>query len=251
MGTITVVPEQVQHSERQLSQRYSWIALTLAIVAGSTDGIGYLLLAHIFTSHMSGNTVAQTLYVASGQWHEAWRHFEPIVVFFFGIVLGLAASDLLASAKFARMFAIVAGMETALLLAFIFVAHPAQQWMVVFPAGAMGIQNAMLRRVGHHRVRTTFVTGMLTNAAQGLVEAVGARLTRADDAAIKLRDFYFYGGIWLLFALGGIAGAFIELRFGPEALWLPVAALLLLIGCDLAAPFAAQPASDEEQGSAA
>jgi uncharacterized membrane protein YoaK (UPF0700 family) len=251
VGTITVVPNEVQHSERQLSQRFSWTALTLAIVAGSTDGIGYLLLTHIFTSHMSGNTVAQTLYVASGQWREAWRHFEPIVVFFFGIVIGLIASDALTSAKIARMFAVVASMEAALLLAFVFLAHPAQQWMVVFPAGAMGIQNAMLRRVGHHRVRTTFVTGMLTNAAQGLVEAVGARLTRAEDAREKLSDFYFYGAIWLLFALGGIAGAFIELTFGSSALWLPVAALLVLIGCDLIAPFAAAPASNEEQGSAA
>lgn len=251
MGTITVVSEHVQHSERQLSQRYSWIALTLANVAGSTDGIGYLLLAHIFTSHMSGNTVAQTLYVASGQWREAWRHFEPIVVFFFGIVLGIGVSDALTSAKIARMFTIVASMEAALLLAFIFLAHPAQQWMVIFPAGAMGIQNAMLRRVGHHRVRTTFVTGMLTNAAQGLVEAVGARLARRDDAGAKLRDFCFYGGIWLLFALGGIAGALIELHLGPVALWLPVAALLLLIGRDFVAPFTAVPASGEQQGSAA
>jgi uncharacterized membrane protein YoaK (UPF0700 family) len=149
------------------------------------------------------------------------------------------------------MFTIVASLEAALLLAFIFLAHPAQQWMVVFPAGAMGIQNAMLRRVGHHRVRTTFVTGMLTNAAQGLVEAVSARLTRQDDAASKLSDFYFYGGIWLLFALGGIAGAMIELHFGSLALWLPVAALALLIACDAVSPFAATPAGDEQQGSAA
>lgn len=243
--------EQAQHSERQLSQRYSWIALALAIVAGSTDGIGYLLLAHIFTSHMSGNTVAQTLYVASGQWREAWRHFEPIVVFFFGIIAGLTATDILTRAKMARMFAVVAGMETALLLAFLFLAHPVHQWMVVFPAGAMGIQNAMLRRVGHHRVRTTFITGMMTNAAQGLVDAVGARISKAADAGEKLRDFYFYGGIWLLFASGGIAGALIELHFGPAALWLPVATLLLLIGCDLLAPFAAEPADEEQQGSSA
>lgn len=251
MGTITLVSEQAQHSERQLSQRYSWIALALAIIAGSTDGIGYLLLAHVFTSHMSGNTVAQTLYVALGQWREAWRHFEPIVFFFFGIVLGLALTDVLTNARFARIFTVVAALETALLLAFLLLAHPVHQWMVVFPAGAMGVQNAMLRRVGHHRVRTTFVTGMLTNAAQGLVDAAGARLTRSADAGEKLRDFYFYGAIWLLFALGGVTGALIELHSGPSALWLPVGALLLLIGCDLRLPFAAEPAPEEQQGSAA
>lgn len=245
------MPEKPEHSERQLAQRYSWIALALALVAGSTDGIGYLLLAHIFTSHMSGNSVAMTMHVASGNWREAWRHFEPIVVFFGGIVAGLAVSDVLTEMKMLRMFSVVAGMEALLLLAFLFCARPPQQWMVVFPAFAMGIQNAMLRRVGHHRVRTTFVTGMITNAAQGLVDTVRAYASRKPDAKDNLRDYFFYSGIWLLFAGGGICGAAIELRYGSSALWLPAGLLLVLIACDLYRPFASVPLEAEKQGSAA
>lgn len=245
------MPEKAQHSERQLAQRYSWIALALALIAGSTDGIGYLLLAHIFTSHMSGNSVAMTIHVASGNWREAWRHFEPIVVFFAGIVAGLALTDVLTGTKITRMFSFVAGLEVAMLIAFLFLARPPQQWMVVFPAGAMGIQNAMLRRVGHHRVRTTFVTGMITNAAQGLVDTVRAYAGRKKHAGENLRDFFFYGGIWVLFAGGGICGAAIELAYGTVALWLPVAALLTLIACDIYRPFAAEPVPEEKQGSAA
>lgn len=243
--------ENAQHSERQLSQRYSWIALALATIAGATDGIGYLLLAHIFTSHMSGNTVALTLHAAQGNWKETWRHLEPIVVFFAGIVVGLSVTDALTAAKVRRSFTIIAGMEAALLLAFVLLAHPARQWMVVFPAGAMGIQNAMLRRVGHHRVRTTFVTGMLTNTAQGLVDTVRATFSHDPEANRKLRDFFFYGSIWVLFAGGGICGAVIELNFGPVALWLPLAALVVLIAIDLLHPFAAAPVAEERQGSAA
>lgn len=245
------MPEKPEHSERQLAQRYSWIALALALIAGTTDGIGYLLLAHIFTSHMSGNSVAMTIYVASGNWREAWRHFEPIVVFFGGIVAGLVLSDVLTEAKIVRMFSIVAGLELLMLLAFLLLARPPQQWMVVFPAFAMGVQNAMLRRVGHHRVRTTFVTGMITNCAQGLVDSVRSYAVRDGKAGEKLRDYFFYGAIWVLFAGGGICGAAIELRYGSTALWLPAAALLALIACDLYRPFAAEPVSGEQQGSAA
>ncbi|HVA33334.1 MAG TPA: YoaK family protein, partial [Candidatus Baltobacteraceae bacterium] len=72
--------------QRLLPPHRWWVALTLAAIAGGVDGIGYLLLAHIFTSHMSGNTVAMTMYVASRKWSEAWRHIAPIVIFFLGIV---------------------------------------------------------------------------------------------------------------------------------------------------------------------
>ncbi len=201
------MPQQSpQHSERQLSRHYAWIALALAFVAGAVDGIGYLVLNHVFTSHMSGNTVAMTIYVASGRWREWWRHFEPIVVFFGGIAIGFTLTDIMVHLKTTRMFSIVAGCEAALLLAFFFLARPAHQWMVLFPAGAMGIQNAMLRRVGKHRVRTTFVTGMLTNTAQGAIDAIRSLLTRDGKAAANFSDFLFYGGIWLAFAVGGIAG---------------------------------------------
>lgn len=232
---------QPAHSERRLSNEYSWLALALAAIAGAVDGTGYLLLYHVFTSHMSGNTVAMMIYVAGGDWHEAWRHIEPIVIFFFGILAGIALTDVLVARRIARMFAVVAGLEFVLLVVFLALAHPPQQWMVVWPAGAMGIQNAMLRRVGHYKVRTTFVTGMLTNTAQGLVETVQALFVRSGDAREKFSDFAFYGGIWLCFACGGIFAALIALGYGTWALLLPLSGLGALIAYDLIAPVTKVP----------
>ena len=237
-----------QQSQRRLPGTVTWVAFSLAAIAGAVDGIGYIILAHIFTSHMSGNTVGLMLHVASSNWREAWRHFEPIVAFFCGIVLGLALTDALQQTKIDRMFAVIAVAEAALLTAFFFVAHPAEQWMVVLPAGAMGIQNAMLRRVGHHRVRTTYMTGMLTNCAQGLVEAVAAKLGKREDAREKLKDFFLYGGIWLAFALGGILGAILQLQHGSVALFLPIGGLAALIVYDLFEPLTKKSAGPGENG---
>ena len=232
---------QPAHSERQLSNQYSWLALALAAIAGAVDGTGYLLLYHVFTSHMSGNTVAMMIYVAGGNWHESWRHIEPIVIFFFGIVAGIALTDVLVARRVARMFAVIAGLEFVLLIVFVVLAHPPQQWMVVWPASAMGVQNAMLRRVGHYKVRTTFVTGMLTNTAQGLVETLQALFRRSDDAREKFSDFTFYGGIWLCFACGGILAALIAIGHGTWALLLPLSGLAVLIAYDLIAPVTKVP----------
>lgn len=214
----------------------TWLALALAAIAGAVDGIGYLLLYHVFTSHMSGNTVAMMIYVANGNSREAWRHVEPIVIFFAGIVAGITITDMLVNLRVARIFAILTGLEFVLLVVFFALAHPPRQWMVVWPASAMGVQNAMLRRIGHHRVRTTFVTGMLVNTALGLVETVQALTARTNDAREKFADFLLYGGIWLCFACGGIVAAFVALRYGTIALLLPLSGLAALIVYDLISP---------------
>lgn len=236
-----------EHSDRQLSRRYSWLALALAIIAGAVDGIGFLLLNHIFTSHVSGNTVSAAMQTAAGSWAQAWRHFEPVVIFFAAVVAGLALTDLLIAVKLARAFAVIAGIEAALLLAFYFLARPEHQWMVVFPSAAMGIQNAMLRRVGHHRVRTTFVTGMITNTAEGLVNGFQSAVRRDGKAREHFGEFLFYGSIWFCFAIGGISGAFIDLHGGTVALLEPICALALLAVFDLIVPLTKTP-KDQADG---
>jgi uncharacterized membrane protein YoaK (UPF0700 family) len=190
---------------------------------------------------MSGNTVAMMLSAAQGNWPQTWRHLEPIVVFFFGIVAGLSLGEILGSLNVAREFSIVAGLELVLLVIFLFAGHQPEQWMVIWPACAMGIQNALLRRAGHHKVRTTFITGMLTNTAQGLVEAVQARLKRSYEAREKFADFAFYGSIWLCFACGGIFAAFLALKHGSTAVLLPIGGLAILVAYDIVNPVTASP----------
>jgi uncharacterized membrane protein YoaK (UPF0700 family) len=213
-----------------------WPALAVTAIAGSVDVIGYLLLAHVFTSHMSGNTVTFAMHFGSGNSREAWRHFVPILAFFCGVVIGLVFLDILTHFRVVRSFGALALLEVALLLAFIAMAHPVREWMVAFPAAAMGMQNALLRRVGEHRVRTTYITGMLTNTAQGLVEFIQSVLAHSDKARKKFADFSLYGGIWCCFAAGGIIGAYLELRYGTLALLLPAIALTAISIRDAVSP---------------
>ncbi len=210
-----------------------WTAPALSAVAGAVDGIGYLVLNKIFTSHMSGNAVAMTIYVASARWHEASHHAEAIVSFCFGVALGLAVSAGFKRRRARGAFTAAATLEIVLLVAFILLAPSHSQWNVIFPATAMGVQNAVLRRVARRQVRTTFITGMLTNTVDKAVDVVAAAAGRQASVSKHAGDLLLYAGICASFVAGGIAGAVLDLRIGALALLLPIAGLAVLVAVDL------------------
>jgi uncharacterized membrane protein YoaK (UPF0700 family) len=191
------------------------------------DAIGYLLLFHVFTSHMSGNSVAVTIELAQGDWGRVVDRSISLAAFFAGSVVGYVGVYAIERTQRARWFSPIAGIEVVLLCVFLAMASRPAPWMLLLPAAAMGIQTSVLRRAAHASVHTTFVTGMISDAARRLA----AFLTGGE-----LGDFWLYAGIWGAFIGGGIAGAAVELHSGELALLIPIAGLLSLIGWDLARP---------------
>lgn len=172
---------------------------------------------------MSGNSVKLAVDIAGGNWRECAIYGAAIAAFVIGVIGGLLVIEAIAARHVKRTFAAVATIELALLLAFLAIARPPTVWMLGLPAAAMGVQNALLRRVGHRGVRTTVVTGMLAHFARSLV--------------LKSRDgMFLYGLIWVSFVAGGAAGAFLDYRYGPIALLLPILLLAALIFADCVRP---------------
>jgi uncharacterized membrane protein YoaK (UPF0700 family) len=214
--------EELQQ-RRRLPERLTWVVFAAAFVAGAVDAIGFLLLAHVFTSHMSGNSVKLTVAIAAGDWGRAAISAGAIVAFVAGAIFGLLALEAAALRGIARTFAAVAGVELILLVVFAVLAHPPAEWTLALPAAAMGVQNALLRCVGGKGVRTTVITGMLVHFANAIV------LRSQKEIAL-------YGMIWISFVAGGIAGACLDNAYGPVALALPILGLFLLICADLVRP---------------
>lgn len=209
--------------KRRIPKRWTWVAFATTFIAGAVDGIGYLLLAHVFTSHMSGNSVKLAVSIAAGNWSESLRYAAPVVAFVIGVMGGLLAVEAAARRRVSRTFGAVASIELALLVAFLWLSHPPAEWMLALPAAAMGVQNALLRRVGDRGIRTTVVTGMLVHFARAVV-------VRSRDAMV------LYGLIWVSFVAGGVGGALLDYRYGPIALLLPIVGLSGLICLDFARP---------------
>lgn len=212
------------------------LALLLAPAAGATDAIGYRALFHLFTAHMTGNTVAMAANAGTGMWQESARRAFPIGLFvagvFMGALLARATSDRRRTSRLPLL------LEACLLAAFALlgprvtlgdVTHPAfGYWaLAALLALAMGLQTAALRHIGDESVRTTFVTGMLTSAAEKLLEwrsapSAGARARARSRALFAL-------SIWGAYALAAVLATAVHIRFGFAAMLLPLGLLAVAV----------------------
>ena len=238
----------------------------VAWVAGFVDAVGYLTLFGLFTAHMSGNTVDVGLALGSLNWASALFRFTPILGFVLGVGLGAALLELTARRGIKALVAVILCAESLLLAAY---AIGATFWLrqgaVWRPTNgafyllaalltlAMGLQNTTLRRVGKQTIRTTYVTGMLTDTT---IEAVkylfwfGDRLRQPGARRLKRLKRMFavtprqssfnrsraLALIWVLYVVGAVAGTVGELRLGTLALVAPVVVLLAIVGIDLWRP---------------
>ena len=223
-----------------------WPAILLAWIAGFVDSLGYLELSHVFTAHMSGNAAALGAHVGQGDWHEAMIRGMAIPPFVFGVALGVMAEATVDRRNPRAQLVPAFIMELACLGAFLLLrsfqrtgSPPAGQSVPLFPvcllAVAMGLQSATLRRVGETRIRTTYVSGMLTNMTENGVRYLIYRWRhRAGSVAASTPSKPYgrltatFGLIFVAFIVGGACGGFGQMSWGPPSLLAPIMCLLVL-----------------------
>jgi uncharacterized membrane protein YoaK (UPF0700 family) len=232
------------------------LAVLLAFVGGYVDGVGYLLLQHVFVAHQSGNTVASTVGVAQGNWSLTLRRGVPIGLFVVGIAFGAALLELGGRRRIAALTSVTLLIEMVLLVACMVTGAFVYRRGSLRPPDigeyigllsllvlAMGLQTATLRKIGRRTVRTTYVSGMLTHLAE---ETVGYLVARRDARADPLvreslaerrRGVGVLARIWIAYAVGGIVGAYAELGWATYALAVPAGVLLLIILADQRHPW--------------
>jgi uncharacterized membrane protein YoaK (UPF0700 family) len=255
-----------ENSNAQVREK-AWLALMLALVAGCIDAVGYMVLLKVFTAHMSGNSAASAVYTGEGKGSEAFHRAFPIPLFLLGVAAGAALSETLARRGLRRIFTVAVALEAALLLVFLLCGGSALRdgiipedppWrfylLVALPTLAMGVQNATLRRVGGVTVRTTYISGMLTNFAEQTVQHLfwlrdhwtehQGRLGALLRQSTQQPSFYrlcLQLGIWLAFLLGAVLGVGATLRWGLLSLAGPIVCLAAVAACDLARPIFPPP----------
>lgn len=194
----------------------AWVfagGLTLAAVAGCVNAVGFLGVHHQALSHLSGTVTNLGMELAHAN-HALARHAALVLVFFF---LGSVLSGLIirqSTLRLGRRYGFALVVESLLLLAAALLLRHDLAGGEFCAAMACGLQNAMATSYSGAVIRTSHMTGIVTDL--GIAVGLAARGERADWRRMRLY-LALLGG----FFGGGAAGAWGFAHFGSDTLLFP------------------------------
>lgn len=191
-------------------RRHWFLAVSLSMLAGYVDVIGFIRLGGLFVSFMSGNSTRFAVGVEEGT-AVAVKAGAIIALFVAGAAMGAVVARMAGQRRKPVVLAVVStllGLGAALPV----VSIPA---MVL----AMGAVNAVFLRAGEVSVGVTYMTGALVKLGQGIGNAItGGNRTGWLPHAL----------LWLGLLTGALLGASVHAWLIVDALWLPALWALLL-----------------------
>jgi len=211
------------------------LGTVLALVAGAANAGGFLAVGQ-YTSHMTGilSSVADNLVL--GQVLLALAGLGALLAFLLGAMCTAWLVNWGLRRQLSSAFGLPLLLEAALLLLFgLFGAALSLTTTVVLPLTVvllcfiMGLQNAVITKISRAVIRTTHVTGLLTDLGIELGKLL--YLNRSTDQTPVLANrqrLRIHAQLVLAFFAGGLAGA-LGFKHAGYISTLPLAVLLLLL----------------------
>jgi uncharacterized membrane protein YoaK (UPF0700 family) len=211
------------------------LAFFLAFVAGAANAGGYLAVRQ-YTSHMSGVVSAMADNLALGNTALLLAGAEALASFLAGAALTAVLVNWGKRRNRHGAYAVPLIVEAGLLLVFGVIGHrweegttfvvPATVMLLCF---TMGLQNAIITKLSNAEIRTTHVTGMVTDLGIELGKALYFNRTVAKQHVVadwaKVRLLASLVGS---FFSGGVVGAF-EFKYAGFGFTVPLASVLLIL----------------------
>lgn len=195
---------------------WAWIGgASLAGIAGMVNVVGFLGSGHQAVTHLSGTTTLLSV---------AFETLDtPALLHLGGILLAFLAGAILSgfiirrqTLKLGRRYGAALAVEGCLLFTAAVLLHRNLATGAWFAASAAGLQNAMATTFSGAILRTTHVTGIVTDIGSALGHSL--RGLEIDRARLRLHLLVLSG-----FLSGGIVGAMLFRRHGTDALFYPAA----------------------------
>lgn len=240
------------HAEAHSLKQQARLAITLSWVAGYTN-ILTLLVCGQATSHVTGTATQLGLDVASGKWRTGVYMLTVLVTFFFGAALAGILMEGGRKRKWESIYVLPMAVEGLLLAVFAMLVewhvdgtmhgNASKLWLTLIPSAAMGLQNATITRISGGVVRTTHITGVLTDF--GVESALWAmtRLGKSPPATtggvpITAHRLALLSSVVGSFILGACLGALAFEHINRWAMIPAVAFVLWIIIQDIVVPIA-------------
>ena len=218
-----------RHRSVEANRHLGW---ALAFVAGAINAGGFLAVKQ-YTSHVTGTVSSLADNLALG-------HLDLVVDAIVGVLSFLAGAMCCAlMVNFARRrqlsseFALPLMLEAALILCFGLMGSRLSgfegllvPFTVVLLCFIMGLQNAVVTKLSNSVIRTTHMTGIVTDLGIELGKALyWSRDARQPPVRANLERITVLGGLLLAFTLGGVVGAY-GFKFLGYVSTVPLALLL-------------------------
>ncbi|WP_430912319.1 YoaK family protein [Methylobacterium sp. sgz302541] len=217
----------IQEGDARTPQTDERLAWTFAAVAGALNAAGFYAFG-FYSSNMTGNVSALADHLGIGEGRLALQALALVAAFVTGAMLATLLTNAGRRRRLRGVYAYSIFAE-AVLLAVLGVAEP---WLTASGRGTLlplclsfllGLQNATVTQITNARVRTTHVTGMVTDIGIGLANLLERHPTIARG---KLR---LHVVTVVAFLLGGICGVLAYRLIGTSLLLLAAAALLMML----------------------
>ncbi|MDF2697928.1 MAG: putative transrane protein [Labilithrix sp.] len=228
-------PDRTSHHDRRL-------AGYLAMIAGIVNSAGLVVLGS-FTSHVTGNVGRFAEQVADGNATLASVAAMTVVAFFVGAFVTSMAIESRVFVSMSRTSAVLLLLEATLVGTFVAIAGFRDVTTSAAPpmllGAAMGLQNALVTRLSGAVVRTTHLTGVVTDLGIEVARWLRywrfvsgqqrhLRFTVTSTPAVRPAPpkIALLGTIFAAFVTGSAAGAVLAARYSYLA-FLPVVAVLV------------------------
>lgn len=218
--------ERTDRRNRQLAQ-------LLALVAGILNSVGFVAVA-LYTSHMTGLTAMLADALILDQPRIIVMAGIAIVAFVIGAMTCAIVFNWGRRREHQGRYATVLLIEGGAMLAFGALVHDVT-WVhrdllsIAVLCFTMGLQNAIITKISKAQIRTTHITGMVTDIGIELGKLLYRnRLAGADPVRADLDKLWLLTSLVGLFFIGGVLGAAGYLAFGFYVL-VPLACVLLIV----------------------
>jgi uncharacterized membrane protein YoaK (UPF0700 family) len=224
-------PERTDTNNRRLGR---W----LAFIAGAANAGGFLAVGQ-YTSHMSGIVSALADNLSLGDLGLVVAGFSSLAAFTAGAATSAIMINWGRRRRAPSEYALPLMLEAVLLLVFGLLGSNLENNRILFvPATVallcyvMGLQNAMITKISRAEIRTTHVTGLVTDIGIELGKLFywnlsesgpGVAAVRADRSRLGL-----LASLLAMFFVGGLAGA-LGFKYVGFISTLPLSAMLVVL----------------------
>lgn len=191
------------------------LAIGLSALAGYVDAVGFLATGGFFVSFMSGNSTRLGVGIA-----EMSANAAIAAMLIGSFLVGVIAGSLVGRWSRLHHRAVVPVLLAALLAGAAALGDFHQLWpAAILMAPAMGVENIFFAEGTEVRIGLTYMTGRLVKIGQLLAAAIAG-----EDRWGWIPHLLLWSGL----LGGGAAGAVAFIAIGSDALWVAVAAALVV-----------------------